>query len=101
MKQVEWPQDREEIDDPERENELLRELRRETGDPNPNHPLNGKNCRVIGWRRTTGKDFVLHLPDEGRFAFVHLTWHRETNAGYPYCEILEDVETLNESLRDD
>jgi hypothetical protein len=94
-----WQQDWRAFDIPEKEAEFLRELREETGAANPEHPLHGKECRILGWRERGWKDFILHLPADDHYAYVHLTWHEETDPQRPYCEMFENVDAVNEFLR--
>lgn len=64
---------------------------------NTKHPLYGKELCVVGWRRRYD-DFILHLPGEARYAYVHLTWNRETHPAFPHCESLSGVEAVNHFL---
>ncbi|HEX8916382.1 MAG TPA: hypothetical protein VF796_28785 [Humisphaera sp.] len=110
---IQWCNDWQPFDLPELEVELLAELERETGAANPTHPLHGKRCRVVGWRvnplraRPTPsqglkacKDLLLHVPQEGRYAFVHLTWTRETRPQWPNCWLFASVKDLNAFLQE-
>jgi hypothetical protein len=107
-----WQRDWRAFDAPEKEADFLRELCSETGEANPRHPLHGKECRIVGWRmppfqslpetasRLPGwKDFILHLPAENRFAFVHLTWNKETDPRYPTCQFFGSTDAVNTFIR--
>jgi hypothetical protein len=109
---IAWQGDLRTFDAPEREEDFRRELRSETGDSNPQHPLHGKEYRIVGWRmspiqslpesasRLPGwKDFILHLSSGNRFAFVHLTWNKETNPHYPTCKFFGNLDAVNTFLR--
>jgi hypothetical protein len=93
-----WRPDWQSFDAPDKEEDFLRELRLETGDSNPRHPLHGKDCRILGWRGH--KDFILHLPVENRYAFVHLTWNKETDPHWPSCQPFDNIDLLNRFLRE-
>jgi hypothetical protein len=53
-----WQRDWRAFDAPEKEEDFLRELRKETGASNPAHPLHGKECRILGWRERGWKNFI-------------------------------------------
>jgi hypothetical protein len=91
-----WQQGWHEFDLSDKESYFLRELLWEIQE-NPKHPLYGKEARIVGWRRGHD-DFILYLPGEGCYAYVHLTWNRETHPTFPYCQALEDIEAVNAFL---
>src|SRR5262245_42417949 len=93
---IRWQQGWYEFDLPDKEGYFLRELQWEIQE-NPNHPLHGKEARMIGWRRGYD-DFILYLPEEARYVYVHLTWNRETHPTFPYCRALDDIGAVNHFL---
>lgn len=93
-----WTEDWRVFDASEKEDEFLQELRSETGESNPKHPLHNKECRILGWRERGWKHFILHLPAENRYAFIHLTWSRETDPRWPSCWLFDTVDAVNEFL---
>jgi hypothetical protein len=76
-----------------KESYFLGELRWEI-ETNIEHPLHGKEAKIAGWIEGYD-DFILYLPQDHRYAYVHLTWHRETRAAFPHCEFLSDVNSVN------
>jgi hypothetical protein len=99
------------FDAPARKGAFLRELAAETGESNPRHPLHGKNCCIVGWCVSPfqrlpesgsylpgWKDFILHLPEEDRYAYVHLTWSKETDPQHPRCRLFGSIGAVNEFL---
>src|SRR4051794_16915931 len=93
---IRWQQGWHEFDLPDKEGYFLRELQWEIQE-NPDHPLQGKVARIVGWRRGD-EEFILYLPVESRYAYVHLTWNRETHTTFPYCLPLQDIEAVNRFL---
>jgi hypothetical protein len=93
---VRWQQGWQEFDLPDKEGYFLRELHWEIRE-NPNHPLHGKEARIVGWRGGYD-DFLLYLPGEARYAYVHLIWHRETHPTFPYYQALDDIDAVNHFL---
>jgi hypothetical protein len=83
-----------------REDEFVRKLASETGEMNPQHPLHGKACRIIGWLAPPGKDFILSLVDESAYAYVHLTFSKETDPRWPRSKLFRNVDEVNRFLRD-
>ena len=94
-----WQRDWRAFDASAQEAEFLRELRAETGDANPKHPLHGKELRILGWRERGWKHFILHLTTEDHYAFIHLTWNKETDPHWPHCELFDDLEAVNKFLK--
>ena len=67
---------------------LERELARETI---PGHPLHDKESTAIGCLRRCPNDFLFSIDDgSGAFAWVHLTWHRESDPQFPKCKLYAD-----------
>lgn len=95
---INWYGDWRPFDAPEGEEHFLRELRRETGDDNPGHPLHGKTFRILGWREQGHKHLFLHVLPDDRYAFVHLTWSRETRPQWPSCRWFRDEAEANAFL---
>jgi hypothetical protein len=93
---IRWQQGWHEFDIPDKEGYFLREFQWEIQE-NPNHPLHAKEARIVGWRRGYD-DFILYLPGEKRYAYVHLTWNRETHPTFPYCQALDDIDAINRFL---
>src|SRR4051794_10460366 len=92
---ITWHGDWRAFDAPEGEEYFLRELRTETGDDNPEHPLHGKAFRILGWRERGHKHLLLHVSPDDRYAFVHLTWNRETRPQWPSCQWFRDEAAVN------
>ena len=99
-KMIVWQRDWRAFDAPEGEDYFLRELQLETGDMNRAHKLHAKKCRILGWRERGWKHFILHIPADDRYAFIHLTWSKETDPRWPNCELLDDVDAVNQFLRE-
>ncbi|HEX8916537.1 MAG TPA: hypothetical protein VF796_29570 [Humisphaera sp.] len=95
--EVRWKNGWRAFDAPEKEEDFLRELQSETGEENRRHPLHGKRCSIIGWDGGR-KDFILHLPSEGCYAYVHLTYSPETDPRFPWCRLFVDARALNAFL---
>lgn len=89
-----WGHGWKEYDFHHKEYYFLGELRWEVQD-NPAHPLHDKELRVVGWIPRYD-DFILRLPQEGRYAYVHLTWVKESEQSFPYCEFLADESAVND-----
>lgn len=85
---IEWRHDWKEFDLHHKEYYFLGELRWEIED-NPAHPLHGKELRIVGWIPGYD-DFILYLPQAGRYAYVHLTWGKESEPKFPHGEFLSD-----------
>lgn len=59
------------------------ELAREAS---PSHSLFGQATTAIGFMQKCPNDFLFSINnDSGTFAWVHLTWQRESNADFPRC----------------
>ena len=85
---IEWQNGWFAFDRPDREDYYLGELRWEV-EGNAGHPLHAKKMRIVGWRR--GYDnFIVQLPEDGRFAYVLLIWRRDAVTELPYCERFDD-----------
>jgi hypothetical protein len=93
---IDWREEWRAFDLPEKEGYFLRELRWEIR-TNESHVLYGKDLRIVGWIPGYD-DFLLQLLSEDRYVYVHLTWHRENQPDFPYCELLDSVEAVNEFL---
>ena len=65
---------------------LETELARETSD---GHPLFNVRAEAVAVRRHL-KDVVFWLPDDGRWAWVHLTWTVEASPQWPAVELATD-----------
>ena len=89
-----WKHGWKEYDFREKENYFLGELRWEVQE-NPAHPLHGKELRIVGWIPGYD-DFILYLPQEDRYSYVHLTWGKESEPTFPYCEFLADEKAVAE-----
>jgi len=57
--------------------------------------LYGKDLLIFGWI-PGHDDFILFLPAEARYAYVHLTWNKETDPKFPYCELFDGIEDVND-----
>ena len=87
-----------EFDLADKESYFLGELRWEI-ETNIAHPLYGKELRIAGWIKGYD-DFIIHLPKDSRYAYVHLTWNRETTPAFPYCKFFDSIEEVNGFLAD-
>lgn len=96
---IDWQNGWQAFDDPSYEERFLQELRAETGDSNSEHPLHRKECCIVGWRGHGWSDFLLYLPREAQYAYVHLTWHEETRPSWPFCELFNCVDAVNSWLQ--
>ena len=96
-----WQRNWRAFDAPEKEEDFLRELRKETGPANPAHPLHDKECHIIGWAGRGWGDFLLQIPADNRYAYIHLTWHEETDPRWPHCQFFDTVDAVNTFLRDE
>ena len=64
---------------------------------NPNHLLKGRSFILTGW--IPGYDDVfLELNDKREFAWVHLSWNRESRPAWPHCELFSSIEDANHFL---
>lgn len=88
MNTITWRHGWMEFDLRHKEDYFLGELRWEL-EGNPNHSLHGKELRISGWIPGYD-DFILYLPQTGCYAYVHLTWGKETEPKFPHCEFLAD-----------
>lgn len=72
------------------------ELAREVAD---GHPLFGKQVRAVAVRELK-KEVVFWLPGERRWAWVHLTWTKETSPNWPWVDVHDTWVSLVSALRD-
>ena len=89
---IQWQQDWQPFDAPEKASYFLLELNREIQE-NPEHLLYGKKAKIVGWI-PGNDDFLLHLPLENVYAYVHLTWHREDKSQWPHCQLLASIDAV-------
>jgi hypothetical protein len=75
-------------DDPDRGRALAEELTRECG--GADHPLYGVRVETVG-RCQACDDVAYWVPEQGRWALVHLTWSHgpETDSYHPSCETFD------------
>jgi hypothetical protein len=72
---------------------LERELAWELAE-NPRHILARRQFVAVAWLGGYD-DLVLRLDGRDEFAWVHLSWNRETQPKWPHCELLGGVEAVN------
>jgi hypothetical protein len=84
------------FDQLDKEHYFLNELRWEI-QANPSHRLYGKELWIAGWIAGYD-DFILYLPLEDCYAYVHLTWNKESNPAFPDCQWFDDVDEVNELI---
>ena len=53
------------------------------------HPLFGVDVQTVG--RSEARDDVLYRLADGRWALVHLTWHRPDRPPWPATKIFDSV----------
>lgn len=87
-----WTDVRATSDADELEAELARELA-------PGHALAGRTAVAVAVREFR-KEVVFRLPDDGRWAWVHLTWTSETDPRWPSTVMCETWQDLIAELRD-
>lgn len=72
---------------------LALELKREIA---KGHPLWGVDVIAIAIGGN-GDDVLFEIPN-GKYAYVHLTWRKETKPDWPHCEIFENFEKAQEFI---
>lgn len=82
-----WPQGWFGLDDPEDQTAFAEELAREVC---VGHKLHGLKTRAIA-RCCANDDFIFEV-EGGRWAFVHLTWAKETRPEWPDAAIFASLE---------
>ena len=90
---VAWQNNWKAFDAPEGEEYFLSELAWEI-ETNKGHPLYGKEFRIVGWIPYFD-DFLLLLPKQREYVYVHFTWRQEDTPTFPYCKVLGCVDEAN------